>query len=281
MPQKRLVTIQDISCIGKCSLTAVIPIISAFGIEAVPLPTAVLSTHTGAGFKDFTFRDLTGDMPGIINHWKSMNIEFDAMYSGYLGSIDQLEIVDKFFREFKNDSNIIFVDPVMGDEGTLYTGFDKEFANKMRCLCSHADVICPNITEAAYLTGMDYSPRHDTEYVQKLANALKSTGAKNIIITGLSEGDKVGSMCVNAETGEEHIYLHKKVPGTYYGTGDIFAGVICSALTCGFTLYDALKLASDFVYESIVSTQDEIHKYYYGVKFEQKLHLITDLMKNK
>ena len=180
MPQKRLVTIQDISCIGKCSLTAVIPIISAFGIEAVPLPTAVLSTHTGAGFKDFTFRDLTSDMPGIINHWKSMNIEFDAMYSGYLGSIDQLEIVDKFFREFKNDSNIIFVDPVMGDEGVLYTGFDKEFANKMRCLCSHADVICPNITEAAYLTGMDYSSCHDTENVQMLANALKSTGAKNI-----------------------------------------------------------------------------------------------------
>ena len=281
MPQKRLVTIQDISCIGKCSLTAVLPIISAFGIEAVPLPTAVLSTHTGAGFKDFTFRDLTGDMGGIINHWKSMGFEFDAMYSGYLGSASQLEIVDNFFKEFKTDSNIIFVDPVMGDEGVLYTGFDRDFASKMRILCSHADVICPNITEAAYLTGIPYSTRHDTEYVRKLAEALKSTGAKNIIITGLSEGGKVGSMCVNTLTNEEHICLHDKIPGTYYGTGDIFAGVICSALTSGYALYDALKLASDFVYQSILNTQDELGKYYYGVKFEQKLHLITDLMKNK
>ena len=134
MLQKRLVTIQDISCMGKCSLTASIPIISAFGLEAVVLPTAVLSTHTGANFKDFTFRDLTEDMEGIIHHWQSFGASFDAMYSGYLGSIHQLDIVDNFFRQFKTESNLVFVDPVMGDEGRLYTGFDMEFAKKMRTL---------------------------------------------------------------------------------------------------------------------------------------------------
>ena len=279
MLQKRLVTIQDISCMGKCSLTASIPIISAFGLEAVVLPTAVLSTHTGANFKDFTFRDLTEDMEGIIHHWQSFGASFDAMYSGYLGSIHQLDIVDNFFRQFKTESNLVFVDPVMGDEGRLYTGFDMEFAKKMRTLCSHADVICPNVTEAAFLTGIPYEENHGTEYVRKLALSLIRTGAKNIIVTGLSEDGKVGSLCLNSETGEEHICMREKIPGCYYGTGDIFASTVCSAMTQGFDLYEALKIATDFVCESILATQDELEKYDYGVKFEQNLHMITNLMK--
>lgn len=278
MLQKRLVTIQDISCIGKCSLTAAIPIISAFGIEAVPLPTAVLSTHTGANFTDFTFRDLTDDLEGIIDHWKSFGATFDTMYSGYLGSIDQLDIVDNFFREFKTKDNLVFVDPVMGDEGKLYTGFDKKFAKKMLGLCSHADVICPNVTEAAYLSGIEYKKHHDANYVRKLARALMDTGAKNIIVTGLSDGDSVGALCLNAATQEEHICLRPKIEGTYYGTGDIFASTLCSAMTFGFTLYESLRIAVDFVYESILNTQDELGKYDYGVKFEQKLSMLTKLV---
>lgn len=277
MLQKRLVTIQDISCIGKCSLTAALPIISAFGIEAVPLPTAVLSTHTGANFKNYTFRDLTDDMEGIYRHWKSFGAGFDAMYSGYLGSIHQLDIVDRFFREFKTDKNMVFVDPVMGDDGTLYAGFDMEFARRMHTLCSHADVICPNVTEAAYLTNTPYSSDHSMDYVEHLARKLKKTGARHIIITGLSQDDSVGSLCLSSETDKIHTYLRPKIPGCYYGTGDIFASTLCSAMTCGYKLYEALRIATDFVYESILNTQDEIGTYDYGIKFEQKLSMITAL----
>ncbi len=281
MHQKRLVTIQDISCIGKCSLTAALPIISAFGIEAVPLPTAVLSTHTGANFTEYTFRDLTDDMVGIYTHWQKLGARFDAIYSGYLASIHQLDIVEDFFKKFSTRDNLIFVDPVMGDEGRLYAGFNTDFAKKMRSLCAYADIICPNVTEAAFLSGIDYCENHDTQYVESLAYALKDIGAKSIIITGLSENGKVGSMCFDTQTEEKHIYLRDKIEGCYYGTGDIFASVLCSALTYGLSLYDALKIATDFVYESILNTQDELGIYDYGVKFEQKLHMITDLLKQK
>lgn len=279
MHQLRLVTIQDISCIGKCSLTAALPVISAFGIEAVPLPTAVLSTHTGANFTDYTFRDLTDDMEGIYTHWQKLGASFDAIYSGYLGSIHQLDIVEDFFKKFPTKDNLIFIDPVMGDEGKLYAGFNKDFAKKMRSLCSYADIICPNVTEAAYLADMEYSDNHDREYVEKLAYALKDIGAKSIIITGLSENGKVGSMCFDTQTEEKHIYMRDKIEGCYYGTGDIFASALCSGITIGYSLYESLKIATDFVYESILNTQDELGRYDYGVKFEQKLHMITDIIK--
>ena len=281
MHQLRLVTIQDISCIGKCSLTAALPVISAFGIEAVPLPTAVLSTHTGANFTDYTFRDLTDDMEGIYTHWQKMGASFDAIYSAYLGSIQQLDIVENFFKIFSTEDNLIFVDPVMGDEGKLYAGFNKEYAKKMRHLCSYADIICPNVTEAAYLADIEYSDNHNSEYVGKLAYALKDIGAKSIIITGLSENGKVGSMCFDTQTEEKHIYMRDKIEGCYYGTGDIFASVVCSAVTHGFSLHKAVQIATDFVYESILNTQDELGRYDYGVKFEQKLHMLTDLVKRE
>lgn len=279
MLQKRLLTVQDISCLGKCSLTAAIPIISAFGIEPVVLPTAVLSTHTGAGFEDYTFRDLTDDMPAISKHWQSLGIEFDAMYSGYLGSIHQLDIVEKLFADFKTENNLIFVDPVMGDEGRLYSGFDRGFALKMRSLCSHADIICPNVTEACCLTGIEYQETHNESYIKSLADELCSTGAKTIIITGICMDDKFGAMCLDAASGKTDTYLRPKIPGCYYGTGDIFASVLCSSLTYGFSLEQSLHTAIDFVYESILATQDEKDKYYYGVKFEQCLYRITDMIK--
>lgn len=277
MLQKRMATVQDISCLGKCSLTAAIPIISAFGIEPVVLPTAVLSSHTGAGFEGYTFKDLTEDMVGITEHWKRLSLEFDSIYSGYLGSIDQIDIVENFFTDFRTDGNIIFVDPVMGDDGKLYAGFDTDFVKKMYSLCSHADIICPNVTEAAFLTGIEYSESHDTDYVRSLARALGDTGAKTVIVTGLSTGSGFGALCLDTETGREYVYCRDKIPGTYYGTGDIFASVLCSAVTSGFELQKALKIAIDFVYESILATQDEAEKYYYGVKFEQKLGMLTSL----
>ena len=277
MLQKRIATVQDISCFGKCSLSAAISVISAFGIEAVALPTAVLSTHTGAGFCGYTFRDLTEDMRGITEHWSSLGIEFDAMYSGYLGSIEQIEIVEKFFLQFKTDKNFIFIDPVMGDGGELYAGFDNNFVKKMYSLCSHADIICPNVTEAALLSGIPYEESHDTDYVRTLAHSLRDTGAKVIVITGLSRGKKFGAFCLDTMTGREYIACREHIPGTYYGTGDLFSSVMCSSLASGFDIEASLKKATDFVYRSILNTQDEADKYYYGVKFEPLLSTIKEI----
>ena len=142
---KKIVSIQDISCFGKCSLTVALPIISAMGIETAVIPTAVLSTHTGSGFENYTFRDLTGDIPAIADHWKSMNLKFDGIYTGYLGSIEQVAIVSDFFDRFSTKDNFILVDPVLGDAGRLYTGFTNEFVAEMRKLCSKADYILPMV----------------------------------------------------------------------------------------------------------------------------------------
>ena len=157
---KRAVTIQDISCFGKCSLTVALPIISAMGIETAVIPTAVLSTHTG-GFKGYTFRDLTGDIPQIASHWEKLGLSFDAIYTGYLGSPDQVQIVSDFFDSFGKEDNFIVVDPVMGDAGKLYAGFTDELVCGMRKLCAKADYIIPNMTEAALLLDIPYDENTD------------------------------------------------------------------------------------------------------------------------
>ncbi len=276
MKQKRIATVQDISCFGKCSLTCAIPIISAFGMEPVVLPTAILSTHTGAGFEGYSFRDLSCDMRDIIEHWSILGLEFDALYSGYLGSEEQIDIVEKFFHDFKTKENFIFVDPVMGDGGELYRGFDQSFAARMYSLCSHADIICPNVTEAAFLSGIPYEADHGIEYVRTLAHELSGIGAGLIIITGLSQGMGFGAMCLDVKSGREYVCLRDRIEGTYYGTGDIFASVMCSSLTCSNSIESSLEKATDFVYRSILNTQDEKDKYYYGVKFEQLLRTLTN-----
>ncbi len=276
MKQKRIATVQDISCFGKCSLTAAIPVISAFGIEPVVLPTAILSTHTGAGFEGYSFRDLSCDMRDIVKHWSKLGLEFDAMYSGYLGSVEQIDIVENFFRDFKTKDNFVFADPVMGDGGELYQGFDEGFVKHMYALCSHADIICPNVTEAAFLSGIPYEADHGIEYVRTLAHELSGIGAGIVVITGLSQGMSFGAMCLDTKTGREYVCMRDRIEGTYYGTGDIFASVMCSSLTNGNSIENSLEKATDFVYRSILNTQDEKEKYYYGVKFEQLLVNLTE-----
>lgn len=276
MLQKRMATIQDISCLGKCSLAVAISVISAFGIEPAVIPTAILSTHTGAGFKDYTFKDLTDNMEDIITHWKKLNLSFDSMYSGYLGSISQIDIVEGFFKHFKTDDNIVFVDPVMGDHGKLYAGFDESFVKRMYSLCSKADVICPNLTEACYLTGTKYKENMSEDEAKDIALKLKKTGAKTIVITGITKDDKFGALCLDTKETAFYSYYKEKIPGLYYGTGDIFASVLSSALTKGKSLEKSLNMAIDFVYESILNTQDEKDKFYYGVKFEQLLSKLCE-----
>jgi pyridoxine kinase len=266
---KRIVTIQDISCVGKCSLTVALPIISAMGVETAVIPTAVLSTHTA--FKEFTFRDLTEDIPGIVSHWKKEGIDFDAIYTGYLGSFDQLKLVSGIFDEFRTEDNLIFIDPVMADHGKLYPGFTQEFADEMALLCKKADIIVPNMTEAAFMLNIPYVEEgYDEDYIKDILKKLCGLGAKKAVLTGISfQEDELGVMSYDSETGEYFSYFNDKLPVNFHGTGDVFASCCLGGLMNGLSLSDALKIAVDYTVESIrITMKDENHRWY-GVNFEQ------------
>ena len=267
---KKILTIQDISCLGKCSLTVALPIISAMGVETVVMPTAVLSTHTQ--FKGFTFRDLTEDMVPITEHWKKENVGFDAIYTGYLGSFEQLDICRSIFTDFKTKDNTIFIDPVMEDNGKLYTGFTPEFALAMGKLCELADVIVPNMTEASFMLGIPYQEKYDRAYVQDVLKKLAGLGAKKTVLTGteLEEG-MTGFMGYDSETGEFFEYFHKKLPVSFHGTGDIYASSAVGALMRGHSLRDSLAIAADYTYDCIRLTMEDKDAAWYGVNFEQAI----------
>ncbi len=267
--QKRLIAINDISGFGKCSLTVALPIISAAGIETICMPTAVLSTHTG-GFTGYTYRDLTCDMPEMGNHWKSINLNPDAIYSGFLGSFDQIEIVKDFVDNFKTENNIFIADPCMADHGKMYAVFDKKFAKAMADLCAKADIILPNITEACFMTDSEYIEGVQTEeYIVSLLNKLLDIGAKNVVLTGVTfEEGKLGAACI----GQDRIpqfYFAEKLPGAYHGTGDVFASSFCGALLNGKTILEAISIAANYVCDCIKRTQSMNNPITYGVDFER------------
>lgn len=267
---KKILSIQDISCLGKCSLTVALPIISAMGVETVVMPTAVLSTHTQ--FKGFTFRDLTMDMRGIADHWKKENIGFDAIYTGYLGSFEQLEIVTDIFRNFKSDKTTIFIDPVMGDNGHLYSGFTREFAAEMAKLCGYADIIVPNMTEAAYMLDIPYVEKYDKTYVQDVLKKLAKLGAKKTVLTGAEvENGKTGFMGYDSETDTFFEYFHDKLPVSYHGTGDVYASSAVGALMNGFSVKESLSIAADYVVDCIKASMADKDVAWYGVNFEEAI----------
>lgn len=265
---KRIITVQDISCVGKCSLTVALPVISTMGVEACVLPTAVLSTHTA--FSGFTFRDLTQDITPICDQWKKEKIHFDAIYTGYLGSFEQLDLMHKLFADFGGKDVLTIVDPCMADNGSLYKGFTPEFALAMAKLCGKADVIVPNMTEASYLLGVPYvASGYDKAYVEKMLKDLAATGAKKIVLKGIEfEEEKIGIAAYDSTTDKITWYFHKKMPQSFHGTGDIFASVLTGALMRGKSLEDSYKLAADFVVESIKETLSHKDYNWYGVDFE-------------
>ncbi|MBR6792419.1 MAG: pyridoxamine kinase [Ruminococcus sp.] len=268
MAYKKVLTIQDISCVGQCSLTVALPIISACGIETCVLPSAVLSTHT-AGFKGYTFRDLTEDMPAIKNHWVSEGIKFDAVYTGYLGSTKQIEYVEDIFSSVGSEDCITIVDPAMADNGNLYPGFDDAFVEAMKNLAGKAQYIVPNITEACFLTGMEYKTEYDKEYIQMLLDKLTALGCRNIILTGVSySADKTGVIVL--ENGKLSYYEHEKLSNSCHGTGDIYASAFVGALVRGKSSYDSAKIAADYTVECIKATAQE-DNHWYGAKFEPVL----------
>ena len=276
---KRVLTIQDISCVGKCSLTVALPIISAFGIETAVLPTAVLSTHTA--FKGFTFRDLTCDLKDITNHWKEQNIDFDCVYTGYLGSFDQLNIVSEIFDEFKKENSFILIDPVMADNGQLYCGFDQKFADAMAKLCNKADIIVPNLTEASFMLHQEYvADGYDEEFIKTTLKKLCGLGAKKAVLTGVNLGDgKLGVMSYDSESNEFFSYYREHLPQSFHGTGDVFASALCGGLTKGFSLGKALKIAVDFTVDSINETIKNPDHNWYGVEFEKAFPNLINAIK--
>ena len=276
MSDKKLLTVQDISCVGQCSLTVALPIISACGIETAILPSAVLSTHTG-GFTGYTFRDLTDDIEGIIAHWEKEKISFDAIYTGYLGSMRQIELVRDIFRRVSAPGCKKIVDPAMADNGKLYYGFDEAFAKNMAKLCGDADIVLPNITEACMMVDMPYMAcGYDEAYIRTLMEKMLALGAGTVVLTGVSyEEGKLGAAVLAKGDAEISYYMHERLPKNCHGTGDIFASAFAGALMRGRTPLEAAKLAADFTVAGMKATADD-ETHWYGTKFEKALPMLVN-----
>ena len=279
--QKKVLAVNDISCVGRCSLTVALPIISSCGVECSIMPTAILSTHTG-GFSGFTFTDFTSEMLKIANHWKSLDLKFDAIYTGFLGSKEQIEIVKEIVGMFRNDNVKVVVDPAMADNGNMYSIFDLDFANEMKKLCMGADVVVPNITEACFLTNTPYETApHSKEFINKLIDGLAKLNVKALVLTGVSyEDGKLGSVTYDYTTNTYNYYNREIIPEYFHGTGDCFASALVASLAKGKTLDEANKIAVNFTVNSILETikYQGIDKKY-GVNFEEALESLIKEVK--
>ncbi len=275
--QKRVAAIHDISCFGKCSLTVALPLISAAGIETAVIPTAVLSTHTG-GFTGYTFRDLTDDILPVARHWKQSGVSADAVYTGYLGSKKQVEIVISAAELIKKSDSLILVDPVMADNGSLYGGFPPDFPEEMVKLCKIADIITPNITEAVLMLKMEYkNPPYTMEYIEDIISRLYTLTGSKIVLTGVSfDSDEIGAACFDGEKIE--YILSGKIDAMYHGTGDVFASTLLAAIMRGKDLKEATRIAVDFTCLAIKNTAENHPDMHYSVAFEEVItKLITRL----
>lgn len=275
---KRILTVQDISCVGKCSATVALPIISAAGVEAAVLPTAVLSTHTA--FPSFTFKDLTDELTPIVDTFRKLAIDFDALYTGYLGSFDQIEFIDRFIDEAQNPAMFVLIDPVMADNGVLYKGFTQAFADRMAALCAKADLIIPNLTEASFMLHIPYRETYDEAYIREVLVKLTDLGARHAAITGvcLHEG-RIGVYAYHRDTNEYCFYENEKLPNNYHGTGDVYASATLGGIMRGLSIDDSLRLAVDYTLETMRCTErDRAHRFY-GVNFEEALPFYIDRLK--
>ena len=276
MAYKKILTIQDISCVGQCSLTVALPILSACGLETCILPSAVLSTHT-AGFSGFTFRDLTDDMPAIQAHWQKEGIKFSAIYTGYLGSLKQIGYVKNILETMGTEDCIRIVDPAMADNGQLYSIFDMEYVEGMKVLCGVADILVPNITEACFLTGTEYKEVYDEAYIQILVEKLLALGAKTVVLTGVSyKAGKTGVLV--CENGRTDYYEHDKIAKGCHGTGDVYASAFVGALMNEKTVFGAAKIAADYTVKCIENSQGD-PDHWYGAKFETALGDLIQMLK--
>lgn len=276
---KRIVTLQDISCIGRCSTTVALPVISAMGVECGILPTAVLSTHTM--FQNFTSKDISDQIEPISDVWEKEHITFDGIYTGYLASKEQCDQIVDFFQRFGNEENIIIADPAMADNGTLYPGFAEDFPEAMAKVCAKADIILPNITEACLLTGMEYRTTYDESYITELLKRLLELGCHTAVLTGVSyEEDKLGFAYLDRD-GNTGSYFTRKCPVSYHGTGDLYASAAVGGIMRGLDLNKALALAADFVVACIEATDQSKESRWYGVEFESQIPVLCSMLEKR
>ncbi len=274
MDYKRILTVQDISCVGQCSATVALPVLSVSGFETSVLPCSLLSNHT-TGFDSYSFMDLSGEMDKICRQWQRQNIKFSALYSGYIGSVSQLERLKKVMTTCLEPDAVKIIDPAMADNGRLYPGFDRQFVSSVRQILPMADYLLPNITEACLLTDTPYPENYDKSFVDALLEKLYSTGCKNIVITGVCLGPgQIGvAVCHN---GNISYYSHEKMPFSSPGTGDVFASVFTGAVLKGHTVYDSAVKASEFVVACLKETA-KYPQHRYGPVFEPLLHTLPEL----
>lgn len=276
MDYKRILTIQDISCVGQCSLTVALPILSACGLETAILPSAVLSTHS-VGFRDFTFRDLTEDIPAIQHHWQQEGIRFQAVYTGYLGSARQIEMVKDICQNLLVPGGKKIVDPAMADRGELYPVFDMDFVQEMKKLVGEGDIVLPNITEASLLTDTEYREEYDEEYICGLVDGIHRLGAGTVVLTGVSYDAQSTGVLVS-EQGKQTYYHHELLDRGCHGTGDVYASSFVGAYMHGKTVPEAARIAADYTLACIKNTLDDPY-HWYGVKFEPVLGELIEALK--
>ncbi len=279
----RVAALHDLSCFGRCALTVVLPVLAAMGVQPIPLPTALLSTHTG-GFTDLYFDDLTDEMEKISAHWKAIDLDFDAIYTGFLGSAEQISVVEHFISDFRRGPRgdaLVLVDPVMGDDGELYSTYTMEMVDRVRALCTHADLITPNLTEACFLCDLPYrdtltmSIAECNEYAEELISRLQRLGAGAVLLTGIPHGHAIS--VAGAIGNEQFIFTHTRVRAGYPGTGDLFASVLLGRLLeAGKLTLPALRDAADdaalFTGRAIARTLEAGTPVRDGVLFEAMLH---------
>lgn len=271
---QRLLTIQDISCVGQCSLTVALPITSACGIETAILPSSVLSNHTGKGFSAWTFRDLTDEMPKILDQWLKEKIDFSAFYTGYV-SKSQIPHILEIFKKSARAGAIKIIDPAMADNGKLYPGFNSDFPKEMARLVKEADYVLPNLTEATLLLDEPFAESgYDENYIERIARGLHKMGAKNIVLTGVSfEANKLGVAVFDGNKTE--YYFTERLAASMHGTGDVYAAAFTGALLRGKPPLQAAAIAADFVVESMRQTLPDAG-HFYGVKFERAIPFLVE-----
>ena len=267
MKNVKLLTMQDLSCVGQCSLTVALPILSAYGVETCVLPTAILSNHTM--FKSWSYLDLTPEIANIFKEWKNNGFKFDGFLLGYLGKKELMDIAEECFNRFAADGSKVIIDPVFADNGKLYGGFDMEYVGAMRKLLKRADIILPNMTEASFLTGVEYRETYDKAYVERMVQALTKITDGTIIITGIELEGQIGEVIY--EKGKYEYAFLEKLPEKYHGTGDIFASVFTANYLKGSSLADCCLESGKFVADCIKNTDKKTH--FYGVNFEHILNV--------
>ena len=276
MMTPRVAAIHDMSGFGRCSLTVAIPILSAMGVQCCPLPTAFLSTHTG-GFEGFTFLDMTDEMSKVADHWASLGLTFQAVYSGFLGSERQIGVVENFICRFRGPDTVVVVDPVMGDYGRVYQTYTAAMCSGMARLAELADVITPNLTEAALLLGQPYETLPAGEAgLREITERLSLGGRRSVVLTGASLAPgRTGAVCFDARTGKTEAVQTAYVAHEFHGTGDVFASACVGALMNGKDLAGALKIAVDYTLESIRETTKDPKANWYGVNFESAIPMLV------